>query len=147
MPCHRSTPAGNFKLDGLMHGRLDLVARCITASFFVSYGVRRNTRYTVTLSDKERKHKDRTVLVNGAMVKHLRPDERSIGSLLHKLLAPSADDVSASVCVLAPPSRCCICAINSNGILNSQTRGAVVPCRVASTPARTTRGTRYACSP
>eukprot|EP00041_Stephanoeca_diplocostata_P029487 m.871830 g.871830 ORF g.871830 m.871830 type:complete len:354 (+) comp23568_c0_seq65:129-1190(+) len=96
MPCHRSTPAGNFKLDGLMHGRLDLVARCITASFFVSYGVRRNTRYTVTLSDKERKHKDRTVLVNGAMVKHLRPDERSIGSLLHKLLAPSADDVSAS---------------------------------------------------
>lgn len=27
MPCHRSCPGGNFTLDGLMHGRLDLVTR------------------------------------------------------------------------------------------------------------------------
>lgn len=27
MPCHRSCPGGNFTLDGLMHGRIDLVTR------------------------------------------------------------------------------------------------------------------------
>ena len=38
MPCHRSCPDGNFPLDGLMQGRLDLVARCITSSMFISFG-------------------------------------------------------------------------------------------------------------
>jgi hypothetical protein len=180
MPCHRSCPGGNFTLDGLMHGRLDLVTRwcvvqvadcmhselllccgfaqqlatescssvchslthrahentsltrarfrntcwrsvatftpachrltcrathslahphshtqhhhSITAAFCVSFGVRHNTRYCVTLYDRDALHKPRTVTVDGGATKHLRPAERENGALLLRLLAPPGPD-------------------------------------------------------
>jgi hypothetical protein len=39
MPCHRSVPSGDFTLDGLMHGRLDLVTRwCVDVHGVPSFG-------------------------------------------------------------------------------------------------------------
>ena len=35
---HRSKPTGDFSLDGLTNDRVDLIARCITATFHISFG-------------------------------------------------------------------------------------------------------------
>jgi hypothetical protein len=45
----------------LMHGRLDLIARCVTASMFISFGTRRNTDYRVSLYDRNAKVAPRCV--------------------------------------------------------------------------------------
>lgn len=60
----------------------------MTATFFVSYGIRRNARWCGTLHDRAGVHAPRTITVDGAAVKHLRPAERELGALLLRLLAP-----------------------------------------------------------
>lgn len=64
----------------------------ITASFTVSFAIRRNTRYCVTLYDREGAYPCRTVTVDGSSAQHLRPAERELGALLLRLLAPAGVD-------------------------------------------------------
>ncbi len=73
-------------------GRLDVLLRCIRAALLVSHGVRRDTRvYLVLLGGPEA---PRTVRIDGATAKFLRPDERSLATLIGKSLA--APDAGAA---------------------------------------------------
>ncbi len=65
-------------------GRLDVLLRCIRAALLVSHGVRRDTQvYLVLLGGAEA---PRTVRIDGATAKFLRPDERSLATLIAKSL-------------------------------------------------------------
>eukprot|EP00164_Ancoracysta_twista_P013435 GFYU01021439.1.p1 GENE.GFYU01021439.1~~GFYU01021439.1.p1 ORF type:complete len:314 (-),score=42.39 GFYU01021439.1:141-1082(-) len=94
VPCHRGRPNGDIQLNCLSEGRCDLVSRCISNTMFVSYGVRRNCEIRLPLiSTSEAANEDpggntvaRTVVVEGTRVKHLRPDERNIASLVKRSL-------------------------------------------------------------
>ena len=65
-------------------GRLDVLARCVRAALLVSHGVRRDAAVYLVLLGGPRA--PRTVRIAGADVKFLRPDERSIATLLQKVL-------------------------------------------------------------
>ena len=91
LPCHNSCPDGSFPLEDLAVGRIDLVARCISAAMFLSFGVRRNTEIRVALHapkipNNSSPELSKTVVISGAAVKHLRPSERVIGSLIKRAL-------------------------------------------------------------
>jgi len=46
--CHKGRFDGNFPLDDLSQGRMDLKARCIQTSLFYSYGVRQDAAVTLS---------------------------------------------------------------------------------------------------
>jgi len=65
-------------------GRLDVLLRCLRAALLVSHGLRRDTQvYLVLLGGQAA---PRTVRVDGATAKFLRPDERSLATLIRKSL-------------------------------------------------------------
>jgi tRNA (pseudouridine54-N1)-methyltransferase len=75
---------GHFRLNDLpgTSGRLDALLRCLRAALLVSHGVRRGAVVYLVLGG------DGVVLrVEGAGVKFLRPDERSLAVLAQKALA------------------------------------------------------------
>ncbi len=66
-------------------GRLDVLLRCLRAALLVSHGVRRDAVvYLVLLGGPDA---PRTVRVEGAEAKFVRPDERSLAVLVQKALA------------------------------------------------------------
>ena len=66
-------------------GRLDVLVRCLRAALLVSHGLRRDTvAYLVLLGGSER---PRSIRVEGTSVRFLRPDERSLASMVQKVLA------------------------------------------------------------
>lgn len=70
-------------------GRLDVLIRCLRAALLVSHGVRRDTVvYLVLLGDPERA---RTIRFDGPAAKYMRPDERSLATVIKKALATAAD--------------------------------------------------------
>jgi tRNA (pseudouridine54-N1)-methyltransferase len=70
-------------------GRLDVLLRCLRAALLVSHGVRRDTVvYLCLLGDPERQ---RTIRFEGPGAKYMRPDERSLATLIKKALAVAAD--------------------------------------------------------
>jgi tRNA (pseudouridine54-N1)-methyltransferase len=70
-------------------GRLDVLIRCLRAALLVSHGVRRDTIvYLSLLGDPER---PRTLRFDGSAAKYLRPDERSLATVLKKALATGSD--------------------------------------------------------
>jgi tRNA (pseudouridine54-N1)-methyltransferase len=82
----RATSAPGFSLADLpsTSGRLDVLLRCLRAGLLVSHGLRRDTCvYLVLLGTPDR---PRTVRVDGASAKFVRPDERSLGVLIQKSL-------------------------------------------------------------
>jgi tRNA (pseudouridine54-N1)-methyltransferase len=65
-------------------GRLDVLLRCLRAALLVSHGLRRDTVvYLVLLGDEAA---PRAMRIDGAAVRFLRPDERSLATLVHKAL-------------------------------------------------------------
>jgi tRNA (pseudouridine54-N1)-methyltransferase len=83
----RATSGPGFTLDNLpaSSGRLDVLLRCLRAALLVSHGVRRDTVvYLVLLGGPGA---PRALRVDGAAVKFLRPDERSLAVLVQKALA------------------------------------------------------------
>jgi tRNA (pseudouridine54-N1)-methyltransferase len=75
---------GRFRLNDLpgTSGRLDALLRCLRAALLVSHGVRRSAWAYLVLGG------DGVVLrVEGAGVRFLRPDERSLAVLAQKALA------------------------------------------------------------
>jgi tRNA (pseudouridine54-N1)-methyltransferase len=70
-------------------GRLDVLLRCLRAALLVSHGVRRDTTaYLVLLGDEAA---PRVLRVDGAAVRFLRPDERSLATLVQKALAAARE--------------------------------------------------------
>ena len=85
--CHKGRFDGNFPLEDLAQGRMDLKARCIQTSLFYSYGVRKDS--AVTLLDTP---SSRSLAVVGSAAKLMRPDERRIAELMQ-----------GSLCVVEAP--------------------------------------------
>lgn len=66
-------------------GRLDVLVRCVRSALLVSHGLRRDTVVYLVLLGGPRA--PRVLRVDGAAAKFLRPDERSLATLLQKSLA------------------------------------------------------------
>jgi tRNA (pseudouridine54-N1)-methyltransferase len=65
-------------------GRMDIVARCINASLFLSHDLRRDVNtFAVLLGEP---NPPLTIRFNGEKVRYLSPDERSAASLIRKAL-------------------------------------------------------------
>jgi tRNA (pseudouridine54-N1)-methyltransferase len=70
-------------------GRLDVLLRCLRAGLLVSHGVRRDTIvYLCLLGDPER---PRIVRFDGPAAKYMRPDERSLATVVRKALSTAPD--------------------------------------------------------
>ncbi|WP_394843624.1 hypothetical protein LZC95_42065 [Pendulispora brunnea] len=66
-------------------GRLDVLLRCLRAALLVSHGLRSDTvLYLVLLGLPEA---PRTLRIEGAIVRFLRPDERTLAVLAQKMLS------------------------------------------------------------
>jgi len=96
----RSGPTSDeFPLDDLpAAGRVDLLARCVTASLLLSHGLREDVRTHLVLGDEF------TVRFEGRELRGLHPDERSTAALIRNALSERAEaigqipvDVSAGV--------------------------------------------------
>ncbi len=86
---HKATTSPDFSLEDIpgTSGRLDILCRCITASFVLSHGIRKDVNvYLVLLGGPAPK----TLLLKGDELKHLNPDERTTAALLKKALALEA---------------------------------------------------------
>jgi tRNA pseudouridine-54 N-methylase len=73
--------AGQIDLNNLPNGRTDVLARCVAASLFVSYGIRRSTRLWLMLREI-----GLTICIDGSQVKGLHPDERTIAAAIRQTL-------------------------------------------------------------
>jgi len=87
----RATASADFSIDDVpgTGGRLDVLLRCLRAALLVSHGVRRDTRaYLVLLGGASA---PRALRVDGSVAEYLRPDERSLATLVKKALAGDMD--------------------------------------------------------
>jgi tRNA (pseudouridine54-N1)-methyltransferase len=87
----RASASPDFSLIDLAgtSGRLDVLLRCVRSAFLVSHGLRRDTIvYLVLLGGKEA---PRTLRINGEFVRFVRPDERSLATMVQKALATPTD--------------------------------------------------------
>jgi tRNA (pseudouridine54-N1)-methyltransferase len=64
---------------------MDVLCRCVTASLFLSHGMRRNVEVYLVLLGLP--NPPATVLFSGEKVRYLNPDERSSASLIKKALS------------------------------------------------------------
>lgn len=85
-----ATASGEFRLDDLAgtSGRIDVLVRCIRAALLVSHGVRTGVVVYLALNGGPRA--PRVLRVDSAEAKFLRPDERSLATLVQKALAAEA---------------------------------------------------------
>lgn len=91
----RASASEEFLLDDLpgTSGRLDVLVRCLRAALLSSHGLRRDVVvYLVLLGGALA---PRVVRVEGASVRFLRPDERSLAVLMKKVLATRDDEEGA----------------------------------------------------
>lgn len=79
--------SGAFLLDDVpgTSGRIDVLVRSVRAALLTSHGIRRDRILYLVLLGGDRA--PRTVRIDGARAKFLRPDERSLATLLSKALA------------------------------------------------------------
>jgi tRNA (pseudouridine54-N1)-methyltransferase len=87
---HRVPTDGNFTLNDLAGsgGRMDEVARVLSTALTVSNGLRRDVRVTLLFRAPE-PSAERRIVVEGARVRYLNPDERSTAALLKNALVRS----------------------------------------------------------
>src|SRR5580700_7359509 len=94
----QAVASDDFLLDDIpgTSGRLDVGLRCLRAALLVSHGLRRDTiAYLVLLGGPRA---PRAIRFEGAAARFLRPDERSLATLVKKVLAvPSQGPGFASV--------------------------------------------------
>jgi tRNA (pseudouridine54-N1)-methyltransferase len=89
----QATASDDFSLDDLpgSSGRLDVLLRCVRAALLVSHGLRRDVvAYLVLLGGRQA---PRVLRFDGALAKFVRPDERSLATLVKKVLG-AADGAS-----------------------------------------------------
>jgi tRNA (pseudouridine54-N1)-methyltransferase len=78
---HDAPTDAGFSLDDLPGaGRLDLLARSVTAGLLRSHGIREDTRVALVLADTY------TVWFDGSALRGLHPDERSTAALVRTAL-------------------------------------------------------------
>ena len=103
----RATASPEFSLIDLAgsSGRLDVLVRCLRAALLVSHGLRADTVvYLVLLGGPLA---PRTLRFDGATARFIRPDERSLATLVQKTLAaaplasPGFTDVRAGIALAA----------------------------------------------
>jgi tRNA (pseudouridine54-N1)-methyltransferase len=86
-----ASASGDFSLDDLpgSSGRLDVLLRCVRAALLTSHGLRRDVVVYLVLQ-----RGPRVVRLGGESLKFVRPDERSLATLVQKLLLrhDAADD-------------------------------------------------------
>ncbi|QSG06479.1 tRNA (pseudouridine(54)-N(1))-methyltransferase TrmY [Halapricum desulfuricans] len=85
---HDAPASADFPLDALASeaGRMDLLARALNAALLESHGIREDTRVHLVIDGV-------TVSVDGATVRNLHPDERSIAALLRSALKAREDAI------------------------------------------------------
>ena len=79
--------SGDFSLNDLPGGagRLDIACRFVNSCFFLSHSLRRNVGcYLHLLGEPD---PPKTVMLEGASLRYLNPDERSAASLIKKALS------------------------------------------------------------
>jgi len=77
-----------FSLDALTGaGRMDLLARCVTASFLLSHGIREDVRTHLVLADEF------TLRFEGSELRQLNPDERSTAALIRTALGERGEAI------------------------------------------------------
>jgi tRNA (pseudouridine54-N1)-methyltransferase len=83
----RASASPSFLLDDLAgtSGRLDVLLRSLRAALMVSHGLRRDAVVYLVLLGGEAA--PRTIRFTGAEAKFLRPEERSLATLVKKVLA------------------------------------------------------------
>jgi tRNA (pseudouridine54-N1)-methyltransferase len=83
----KATASGEFSLLDTpgTSGRLDVLLRCVRAALLVSHGLRQDTLVYLVLLGGPRA--PRVLKVDGRTAKFVRPDERSLGTLVQKSLA------------------------------------------------------------
>jgi tRNA (pseudouridine54-N1)-methyltransferase len=84
--------SGEFLPDDVpgTSGRLDVLLRCIRAALLCSHGVRAEVVLYLVLGGGPRA--PRTLRIDGASVRFIRPDERSLATLARKVLASRVDE-------------------------------------------------------
>jgi tRNA (pseudouridine54-N1)-methyltransferase len=83
----RATASPDFSLADIpgTSGRLDVLVRCLRAALLLSHGLRRDTVvYLVLLGGAAA---PRTIRLEGVSARFVRPDERSLATLVKKVLA------------------------------------------------------------
>jgi len=85
---HDAPSNSDFPLDALASdaGRMDLLARSLNAALLASHGIREDSRIHLVLGDV-------TVSLDGATVRNLHPDERSIAALVRSALDAREDAI------------------------------------------------------
>lgn len=78
---HEAPTTSDFSLDDLPGaGRLDVLCRCVNATFFLSHAIREEARCLLVLDDAF------TLRFEGSELRRLNPDERSTGALVRNAL-------------------------------------------------------------
>jgi tRNA (pseudouridine54-N1)-methyltransferase len=98
----RATASPIFRLEDIpgTSGRLDVALRCLRAALLVSHGLRRDTVvYLVLLGGPDA---PRAIRVDGAAAKYIRPDERSLGVTVKKVLAAPLPDAASGFVEIRP---------------------------------------------
>ena len=87
---HRVPPGGSFTLNDLAGGagRMDEIARAVSTAFTLSNDLRRDTEVRI-LFVAEPPPRARRVVLTGARLRFLNPDERSTAALLKNALVRS----------------------------------------------------------
>jgi tRNA (pseudouridine54-N1)-methyltransferase len=98
----KATASGDFLLDDLpgTSGRLDLLLRCVRAALLCSHGVRTDVTIYLVLCGGPRA--PRALRIEGATVRFIRPDERSLATLAKKVLASRVDAGAAGFVEVRP---------------------------------------------
>jgi tRNA (pseudouridine54-N1)-methyltransferase len=78
--------SGAFSIDDIPStgGRIDVLLRCVRAALLCSHGVRRDAAVLLVLQGGE--GAPRTLRIDGATARFVRPDERSLAALVKKSL-------------------------------------------------------------
>ncbi|WNY25223.1 tRNA (pseudouridine(54)-N(1))-methyltransferase TrmY [Methanolapillus millepedarum] len=89
---NKAVTGGKISLNDLpgSAGRMDVLCRCVTASLFISFGMRRDVNVHLIL--KGEPGPEKIVRFCGATMKSLNPDERSSGSMIQKALLVDAKE-------------------------------------------------------
>jgi tRNA (pseudouridine54-N1)-methyltransferase len=88
----KADASGEFLPDDVpgTGGRIDVLLRCVRAALLWSHGIREDVTIYLVLCGGPRA--PRAVRVEGKTARFVRPDERSLATLLRKTLASHADE-------------------------------------------------------
>lgn len=95
---HDAPTTGEFSLSDLAGGagRLDVLCRCVGSALFVSHGIRESVRVHLVVGDAY------TIRFDGATLRRLYPDERSIAARIRDALAGRADAIGHQPAAVSP---------------------------------------------